>query len=362
MPRIIRMLVAATAAGGLALIGLMAAGTAAATSGPGTTGPGSWSFDPGTGQNAIQQGGTSTKYRAQVQPPINADGSSVFNHKSATIPLQFTLQQDTVTTPSVYPDTLTSNASTAYGNLGVVPAGSFKLSDINNLTANFTWLDGHNYCGGMRWQIDTPAGNVHVYYGDAGTSFQTGTGQSGDNLRQLTTAAVDDSQLVGHYNIDTWANVLSVYGSEPVNRVALILDGYAGCGGATQQVQLSSTVDPAVTVGIGSETDTYTPGTVGAASDSGWVNTNTPPMWVSLYLSSSATPIANIDEQIVSTQGDSGGQYRQVDGKYMYNLPVNSLQDLSASYNVGISPTKDGASVPITNATNPTGLAHFGLK
>src|SRR5215471_16657844 len=90
MPRIIRMLVAATAAGGLALMGLMAAGTAAATSGPGTTGPGSWSFDPGTGQNAIQLGGTSTKYRAQVQPPINADGSSVFNHKSATIPLQFT--------------------------------------------------------------------------------------------------------------------------------------------------------------------------------------------------------------------------------------------------------------------------------
>jgi hypothetical protein len=363
MPRLTRILVAVTAAGGLTLFGLMTAGAASASTGPGTTGPGSWSFYQGTGTNAIQQGATSTKYQAQVQQPINADGSSVFNHKSATIPLQFTVQQDTVTTPSVYPDMLTSNNSIAYGNVGVNPAGTFPVGQISDLTANFTWLDGHNYCGALRWQIDTPQGNIFVYYGDQSQSV-TDTGGSGTNQADTTDTVgrVDASQFGGPYS-ETWAQLMaSPVASDQVNRIALILDGYASCGGATQQVQLSNTVAPAITVGIGTETDTYTPGTVGTASDTGWVNTNTPPMWVSLYLSSSSTPIAGIDESIISTQGDTGGQYRQVDGKYMYNFPVNNLPDSTASYNVGISPTKDGASVPITNATNPTDLAHFGLK
>jgi hypothetical protein len=57
---------------------------------PGTQGPGSCYFDQGDGNNAIQlpQTGTSTNtstnYQAQVQQPINADGSSVFSAKSGT--------------------------------------------------------------------------------------------------------------------------------------------------------------------------------------------------------------------------------------------------------------------------------------
>ena len=53
MSRVIRMLVAATAVGGLALSGLMTAGAASASiNGPGTHGPGSGYAGLGTGSHA----------------------------------------------------------------------------------------------------------------------------------------------------------------------------------------------------------------------------------------------------------------------------------------------------------------------
>src|SRR5947207_346560 len=166
MSRIIRMLVAAMAAGGLALSGLLTAGAASAAATPGTTGPGSWSFDPGNSTNAIQTtggGSPSAQYQAQVQQPINANGSSVFSNKSRTIPVQFTVQKRTCTPGSstVYPGDLLSNTAWvppngvvgAYGNLGDVPAGNFTVGQITNLTADFKWLQGHNAGGSLRWQI-----------------------------------------------------------------------------------------------------------------------------------------------------------------------------------------------------------------
>ena len=34
------------------------------------------------------------------------------------------------------------------------------MGQISNLTADFTWLQGHNAGGSMRWQIDTPDGKA----------------------------------------------------------------------------------------------------------------------------------------------------------------------------------------------------------
>jgi hypothetical protein len=63
-----------------------------------------------------------------------------------------------------------------------------------------------------------------------------------------------------------------------------------------------------------------------------------------------------VDEgDLISTQGDTGGKYRQIDGKYMYNLPVSNLTDKSATYQVGVSFSSDGSS-PVPNTVN------FGLK
>jgi hypothetical protein len=355
MSRIIRMLTAVTAAGGLAAFGLMTAGAASAASSPGTTGSGSWSFDPGTGHNAITQGGTTTVHRASVLQPINADGSSVFNHKSSTIPVQFQVQSDTQTTPSVYPGLLESSASVLYGNLQYTPSGSPTVADISNLEADFTWLSAQQDEGGsLRWQIDTPIGNMNLYYGD-NPSFQTdlnGT-DTGVNMVSLasSSARVDSSGMTGgSYGPNTWTSTVAQFGNEPVNSVALIVDSGAWEGN-TQQVQL---VDANVT--IGTNTSSYTPGTVGSTSDTGWVNDNSASAWISLSKTSGATPAGAIDETtLTSTQGDTGGQFRQVDGKYIYNLPVSNLPDSTATYSVGVSFQSDGSSpVPV--------IAHFGLR
>jgi hypothetical protein len=83
--------------------------------------------------------------------------------------------------------------------------------------------------------------------------------------------------------------------------------------------------------------------------------TNTAPAWIYLDKTSGVTT-APIDETtLTSTQGDSGGQFRQVDGKYIYNLPVNDLQGASGDiWKVGVSFTKNGSPVPST--------AKFALK
>jgi hypothetical protein len=360
----IRMLVTAIAAGGLALSGLLTAGAASASS-PGTTGPGSWFIDQGDGTNAIKTtttGSSGAQYQAQVQQPINADGSSVFNNKSRTIPVQFTVQKRTCTPGSstLYPDTLESDLGATYpsigdhGNLGVVPAGNFTVGDISNLTAHFSWLAGHNAGGSMRWQIDTPDGNVWVYYGDLSTTFQGGIGGSGDNMWASADARFEGSgSFTGSPEYDTMAHVLSrpapsgTVANEPVTRIALIVD--AGWS-LTQKVQLQD-----VTVTIGSETDTYTPGTIsGSPTCTAWAQSNADPMWVYLAKTSSATPTQVVDENLVSTQGDSGGQFRQVDSKYIYNMPVSNLPDNTATYQIGISPNSNGSN-PIPN-TVPFGL------
>lgn len=83
--------------------------------------------------------------------------------------------------------------------------------------------------------------------------------------------------------------------------------------------------------------------------------TNRAPAWISLSKMSGSTPLPPIDEPtITSTQGDTGGQFRQVDGMYIYNLPVSQLPDLAATDQVGISFNSDGS--------DPVGVVKFGLK
>jgi hypothetical protein len=151
---------------------------------------------------------------------------------------------------------------------------------------------------------------------------------------------------------DTWTNVLADHATggtqvanEPVNWIALAVDeGSAG----TQEVQLQD---------VNINGNTYTPGQIGGGTPTctGWGQSNADPMWVYLAKTSSATPGQVVDENLVSTQGDSGGQFRQVDSKYIYNMPVSNLPDNTATYQIGISPNSDGSN-PIPNTVG------FGLK
>jgi hypothetical protein len=336
--KISRTLTILAASGGLAMLGLMSAGAASA----GTYTSGSWSlYAPSTVSAAT----------AQVLQPINSDGSSVFNHKSSTVPVQYKVTQtesfafesigtgDSGNTPVAW-DQPNENA---YSVLSYTMPAGVTVADLTGLVADFSWTSGFNHGGGFRWQVETPSGNIMVDYGDAATTMQTGIDGSGVNMVNSPTAQEnrDESNQVGGTMYTPWSYVASTFGGLTVTGVDLVVD--AGWGGD----QVLNLTDASVTYTGGSSTFTMPAGITTAS--------NTAPAYIYLAKVSGQTPAAQIDETLLySTQGDSGGQFRQVDGKYIYNLPVKQLTDLSATYKVGISFNSDGS--------DPVGVVGFGLK
>jgi len=61
----------------------------------------------------------SPTYSAQIQPPINADGTSVFNDKRGVIPVKFTLSKDGTRTCALPPATI-AVTRTAGGTTGTI--------------------------------------------------------------------------------------------------------------------------------------------------------------------------------------------------------------------------------------------------
>jgi hypothetical protein len=378
-----------TAAAAVTGAGLLSAGAGAAmaTTSPGTTGPGDWSFGTflnSEGQLVYHEGITHTSsppivsYSANVQQPINAPGQipqSVFSNKTRTIPVKYVVQKCTTPGASAdhYPGLLQSvadpnvvtgaNSDVGASNLNwSPPSGSgLTVSQVTNLTANFQWAQGQNQAGSMRWTINTPLGNVDVYYGEP---FNTGAGTVDSGVNMITDAnspAPNPARVdawPSHNNAyDTWNNTVMsnpTVANEPVNWIGLIVD--SGSVSAPEAVQLSAT-NPAVDIGTSVTSDaTYTPGNVSSGGGSTTCAADTTDnFWLSISKTSGATPAGTIDEALIdNTQGDSGGQFRQVDGMYMYNLPMSQLTDLTATYTIGISPHSDGS--------NPVGQVSFGLK
>lgn len=371
-------LTVAVSALAVAGLGLVSAGAGAAMASTGTSGPGGWQFltfdsnwNATNGIVTTGGGQPTTQYQATVQQPINAPGQipSVFSNKARTIPVKYQVQSRTCTpgTSTLYPGVLKSFAASE--NPGLIatnlnwtpPSGSgLTVDQISSLVADFTWTQGGDHTGSLRWQIDTPDGALYVYYGDSSTDFQTDSNgpdyYSGTNMMGLTDIRAE-FQGFSNPKYDKLANIFGeaaptasygTIGQEPVLDIGLVTDsGFAG----DQQVALqdASIVTPA-------GTSTYVPGTVGTtASCTGWTNDTTDPMWLYLAKVSGGTPPAQIDESVIdNTQGDTGGQFRVVNGFYMYNLPLSQLTDLTASYTIGISPNSDGS--------NPVGLVSFGLK
>jgi hypothetical protein len=365
MSRMTRRLVAALVC--VCGFGLLAAGSAFSGNGPGTYGSGSWFFDQGNGSNAIEVASTSTStststaYQAQVQQPINPNGSSVWSANKGVVPVQFTLQQatdtktTTTTTPAVYPGTLESDNGAAcpgvdcYGSLSFTPPTGTTVGNITSLIADFTWLSGNNHTGSMRWSIVTPDGTIYVYYGDLSSTFQSGTGGTGVNMATVTDARVEGSgSLAGTPVYDTWSDVLSRLGgtvaNEPVSEIDLVVDaGYAG----TQAVQLSD-----VSITANGSTSEYVPGTVAGSSSSSdslgpWSNTTAPAMYIDVNRTSGADP-GTVDETTYTGVGDTGGQFSVVNGMYKYNLSSSSLG--AGTYQVFMDPSSAHTS-PI--ATSP---------
>ena len=124
MSRAIRMLLAASAAGGLALSALMTAGAASATSnGPGTHGPGSRYLGPGAGSPAISRitaASTSTRTFAGYQTAVPA-GSATVATASFTVPTLSCTTTDRAIAPSAaVPANNSKTISVAYVFTGCV--------------------------------------------------------------------------------------------------------------------------------------------------------------------------------------------------------------------------------------------------
>ncbi len=69
-------------------------------------------------------------YKASVQPPINADGSSIFNASRGVVPVKFTLIQNGTQTCALPPATI-SATRTAGGTVGAIDEASY-LSPADN--------------------------------------------------------------------------------------------------------------------------------------------------------------------------------------------------------------------------------------
>src|SRR5579859_3374048 len=218
-----RMLGAAATAGGLALAGIVSSGAASA----GTFASGAWTL------TAPQ----TDSFSAQVEQPINPDGSSVWSAKRGIIPVQFTL---TDTKSFVFESLQSGYCSpqpcynpvndTAFSDARYVPASPITVADLTSLVANYTWQAGTDHLGSLRWSIETPKGNVHVYFGDYPnfTSETPGVNGSGVNLLASSDLRFDTSQVGGTF-YDSWAHVIALVGSQPVIAVDLVVD--AGWGG-----------------------------------------------------------------------------------------------------------------------------------
>ena len=80
-------------------------------------------------------------YNAQIRPPINADGTSIFNANRGVIPVKFTLTQNGSPTCALPPATI-ALTRTAGGNIGPINESVYVMSADNG--SNFR-IDGCQY-------------------------------------------------------------------------------------------------------------------------------------------------------------------------------------------------------------------------
>jgi hypothetical protein len=122
-------------------------------------------------------------YQVSIDPPINADGTSVWPVK-ATIPVQYdlligygpvvfeSLVSGYNTNPNVFP---------AFSNLDFKPSSAITFSQLNTLNAVFTFTSGNCYGGTPRWSILFNDNTyMYVYYGSDSTFWQDCTSNLSD--------------------------------------------------------------------------------------------------------------------------------------------------------------------------------------
>jgi len=312
-------------------------------------------------------------YQTSVQQPINTDGSSNFKANGKTvIPVKFGLSQGIgpLKFESIYSDNQTevpSDSPCATGRANdcafatFTPSGTFKFSDIANLSAKYDFTTGNCWGGSLRWSVridlndtisdptDDPA--VFIYYGsppnfgnDGASSGCDGTeSQSEQNLvgSPLKDDLRFDTTQIDNTFYNTYENIKVLAGDHRVSRVSLVLDsGWK----ADQKVDLSS-----ATVGVGGANpyiETFTP------QPSSQLSSTCPTQEASIKITKmDGVPTGDVNEPISIQPQDNDGKFRIVDCKYMYNLATSSLS--------GVGTYKAYAVINGVTASNP---AVFDLK
>ena len=324
-------------------------------------------------------------YSSQVQQPINPDGTSTWPAKRGVIPVQFKLTKADVTeqatktttesqscvphetrtktvtsqttskTPSFVSIGTDDNPVNDWSALGWTGPTWLQVKHIDQLRADFSWLEGSSHGGSLRWSIRlADSRTVNVYYGDE--PDWTGTGGSGVNLYAEPGLRFDTSQVGGTF-YDTKAHMLELVGDAYVERISLVVDsawqhtdqrlqlGFVGVAFNTNALvgwfaynhntipQLSSSSQTSYSDWTSTE-PTCGPWTENAPTYSAWVpigtsnpvQTNEPPAFIRVERQATDTTPLDVIEELSSAQGDTTGAFRQIDGKYMYNLKAETLQ------------------------------------
>jgi hypothetical protein len=301
---------------------------------------------------------TPGSYKAQVQQPINPDGTSTWPAKRGVIPVQFKLTKsdtvqrktDTTTTttvtkvPSFKSIGSDSESHNDWAALTHVPPSGTTVASLTDIRSDFDWLNGStNHTGSLRWVISTPAGNIDAYYGSLPNFTDNGGPGSGDNLIAQTDARFDPP---GGEWVKTWNDIVGTYGTQPVLSVYLVVDAgdqELDLHGATVNGSHKDVLDSytgghdTVEAWSPGQPDVVTvPGTWETISTSAGVQTNAVPAKIVVIKSpNDPTPI-DVSESLSSAQDDTSGYFRQIDGKYMYNLKAETLG--KGSFNVYIAP------------------------
>lgn len=173
---------------------------------------------------------------ASAAPPLGKEDLSC-NRK--VIPVKFTLDDDDLLLSSDTSDTDTTND---FSVLAFDPTEALTVSDLMNLTAIYEVAEGDCGGGSLRWEIDTTAGNVFVYYGALPnfTDCSGAEGQSGVNLLSLDDARVDSSQVYAGTQYNTWDVFVAANPDLVVEDVRLVADGGWSLEGGVQSFTIES--------------------------------------------------------------------------------------------------------------------------
>jgi hypothetical protein len=126
--------------------------------------------------------------------------------------------------------------------------------------------------------------------------------------------------------------MLDKLGAAKVNNVSLVVDSCWANGDQRLNVASATVgingVDSTTVNPLAPRTATshvVTPGTVWSQVSTSSVQTNEPVAFIKVVkVATDGTPI-DIMEELSSAQGDTSGQFRQIDSKYMYNLKAETL-------------------------------------